>query len=102
MRIPVALVLIAIAAPAQAADCPYLADTRTMAAREMNNGTIQIEYGERGSDGVDICTIRLARPNLVTCASGWEGPVLFASSTFGAHDSGVMVILDTVLYRRCD
>jgi len=67
---------------------------------------LDIAYGAEGEKPAimdDHCAIGSVEGGLwLTCKSGFSGPYIEAGSTRDAMDKGIIVALNSVLYRVCD
>jgi hypothetical protein len=90
---------------AAGADCPYLSANEYLTAVQTNAG-VDVTYWSdgyfMGAAEPEHCTISSVEGGQwATCEGGWSGPYIVAGSSLEAHDDGIMVILNDVLYRTC-
>jgi hypothetical protein len=90
---------------AVAEDCSYRSANEYLTAVDTDAG-VDVTYwsdnyfeGEASSERCQISSVEGG--SWANCEGGWSGPFIIAGSGLDTHDSGIMVILNDVLYRTC-
>lgn len=88
-----------------AEDCAYLSANEYLTAITTAAGVDVTYWSENyfeGQASPEHCRISSVEGGLwANCDGGWSGPYIIAGSSLAARDSGIMVILNDVLYRIC-
>lgn len=87
-----------------AEECAYRSAKEFVTATQSPDGGFDVTYWKDdyfvNADSTEHCGVKQVLGGLWSeCSGGWTGPVIVAASAFDAHDTGILVILNDVLYR---